>query len=93
VNQLGYEKLQAGQHPEAIELFKLNVEAYPTSANTYDSLGDAYLAAGQNEEARKASEKCLELLPADKNTEEAKKAIRDSAEQKLQRLKPAAAPK
>ncbi|HEX6737912.1 MAG TPA: alpha/beta hydrolase [Vicinamibacteria bacterium] len=91
MNLLGYERLQAGQMQDAIELFKMNAEAYPTSANTYDSLGDAYVAAGQNEDARKASEKCLELLPADKLDDAAKKAIRQSAEQKLEKLKPAPA--
>ena len=32
------------------------------SANTFDSLGDAYLANGQNELALRASEKAIELL-------------------------------
>jgi hypothetical protein len=34
---------------EAIEFFKLNVAAYPGSFNPYDSLGEAYLAAGETE--------------------------------------------
>ena len=49
LNLLGYQLLQEGKTKQAIELFKLNTEAYPTSANTYDSLGDAYLADGQND--------------------------------------------
>ena len=91
MNQVAYERMQSGQAQDAIELFKLNTEAYPSSANTYDSLGDGYLAAGQNELALQATQKCLELLPADKIGEEAKKLIRQSSEQKLAKLKPAPA--
>src|SRR5215469_10845218 len=37
INLLGYARLQAGEKQEAIELFKLNAEAYPASANAQDS--------------------------------------------------------
>ena len=60
LNLLGYQHLQAGKTKAAIELFKLNTEAYPTSANTYDSLGDGYLADGQNDLALKASQTAIE---------------------------------
>src|ERR1051325_6326488 len=40
LNRLGYQLLQSGKSKEAIEIFKLNVEAYPQAFNTYDSLGD-----------------------------------------------------
>jgi dienelactone hydrolase len=91
MNQVAYERLQAGQVKEAIELFTLNVEAYPASANAQDSLGDGYLAAGQNELAVAASEKCLRLLAAYKGDERLKKLIEQSAQQKIDKLK--AAPK
>jgi dienelactone hydrolase len=90
LNLLGYLHLQAGRTRQAIELFNLNVEAYPSSANTYDSLGDAYLADGQHDLALRASEKALEMLPGDKTNEAGKKAIRDSAEQKIAKLKKSA---
>ena len=38
--------LGTGRIKEAVEIFKLNVAAYPQSFNTYDSLGEAYLADG-----------------------------------------------
>lgn len=91
INLLAYERMQAGQLKDAIELCKLNVEAYPNSANTYDSLGDAYLADGQNELALQASQKAIEMLAADKGNEDFKKAIRASAEQKIAKLKGSAA--
>ena len=87
VNLLGYQYLQAGNRKEAIEVFRLNTEAYPSSANTYDSLGDAYLADGQKELALQASRKAIEMLPGDRGPDARKKAIRDSAGQKIARLK------
>ena len=87
LNLLGYQHLQAGRVNEAIQLFRLNTIAYPMSANTYDSLGDAYLANGQNELALRASERALQMLEKDRSGEARKKAIRDSAEQKIAKLK------
>src|SRR5262245_59431039 len=46
VNMLGYRLLQQRKTKEAIEILKLNVEAYPQSANAYDSLAEAYLMNG-----------------------------------------------
>ena len=48
LNGLGYQLLQAKKVKEAIEIFKLNVEAYPKGFNTYDSLGEAYMVNGQH---------------------------------------------
>ena len=87
LNLMGYQHLQAGRTKEAVALFKLNTEAYPASANTYDSLGDAYLADGQNDLALQAARKSLELLAADTAPDDFKKAIRASAEQKIAKLK------
>jgi hypothetical protein len=66
-------------------LFRLNVEAYPTSANAHDSLADGYIANGQI--ALAAEEKCLELLPADTINPQFKAALRQVAEQKIAKLK------
>ena len=87
LNLLGYQHLQAGRTKEAVALLKLNTEAYPASANTYDSLGDAYLADGQKDLALQAARKALELLATDTAPDEFKKAIRASAEEKIAKLK------
>jgi tetratricopeptide (TPR) repeat protein len=63
LNTLGYQLLQMKKVAEAIEIFKLNVEAYPQAANTYDSLGEAYLAHGDKELAITNYKKSLELNP------------------------------
>jgi dienelactone hydrolase len=87
LNQLAYARLQAGDTDDAVELFKLNVEAHPTSANAQDSLADGYIARGQGDLALAAVQKCLELLPADRISEEFKTALRQAAEQKIAKLK------
>lgn len=66
-NFLGYRLMQQGNLPAAIEVFKLNVESYPKSFNVYDSLGEAYMNAGQNQLAIESYEKSLELNPANTN--------------------------
>jgi tetratricopeptide (TPR) repeat protein len=72
---------------EAIELFKLNTEAYPASANAQDSLSDGYLAAGKNDLALAAEQKCLELLPADTNGAQFKTQLEQVAKEKIAKLK------
>jgi dienelactone hydrolase len=87
VNLLGYEHLQSGDTKGAVEILKLNVTAYPNSPNVYDSLGDAYVAAGQKDLARENAKKALELLKSDTTDPEAqRKAIQESAETKLKQL-------
>jgi dienelactone hydrolase len=84
VNILGYEHQGEGDTAGAIEIMKLNVEAYPKSPNVYDSLGDIYLAAGNKGLARQNAQRALELLPSDTTDDEARRqAIHDNAEQKL----------
>ncbi len=87
VNFMGYEHLQAADNRGAIEILKLNAEAYPNSPNVYDSLSDAYFAAGQRDLARENAKKALELLPADTtDPEDRRNGIKESAEQKLKQL-------
>ena len=87
-NLHGYSLLQAGNTKDAIAMFQMNNEAYPNSANTYDSLADAHLAAGNRAEALRLAEKTLEMLPNDKNAPpEFKQLVRESAEKKIQELR------
>ncbi|HWN09169.1 MAG TPA: serine hydrolase [Pyrinomonadaceae bacterium] len=61
INMLGYQLLQAKKVKDAIEVFKLNVELFPKSANTYDSLAEAYMNNGDSELAIANYKKSLEL--------------------------------
>jgi CubicO group peptidase (beta-lactamase class C family) len=66
LNTLGYRLMGTGKLKEAIEIFKLNVEAYPQGFNTYDSLAEAYMNNKENELAIQNYKKSIELNP--KNT-------------------------
>ena len=90
LNAVAYGRGQSGQTKDAIELCKLNTEAYPNSANTYDSLSDMYLADGQNDKALEAAKKAVAMLPADKGNAQFKEFVRQSAEEKIKKLEPAA---
>ena len=84
LNRIGYEHLVTGDNKGAIEIFKLNVTAYPNSPNVYDSLGDAYLADGQKDLARENAKKTLELLATDTVDSQARRdGIKANAESKL----------
>lgn len=63
INRAGYTSLQAGLVESAIEIFSLNIRLFPTSANTYDSLGEAYMTAGRIDEAISRFEKAMEIDP------------------------------
>lgn len=64
MNNAGYQLLQTGKKKEAIEIFKINVEAFPKSGNVYDSLGEAYLADGDKKLAFANYSKSVELDPS-----------------------------
>lgn len=63
INSFGYRLVSLKKMDEAIEIFKLNTELYPESANAYDSLGEAYATVGNREEAIKAYEKAVKCDP------------------------------
>jgi pimeloyl-ACP methyl ester carboxylesterase len=68
LNTLGYDLLYKQKRvKEALELFLLNLEAYPNSFNVYDSLGEAYLVNAETELAVKYYKKSLELNPQNRN--------------------------
>ncbi len=67
LNTLGYALLRGGRVADAVAVFALNVEMYPAGSNTYDSLGEAYLAAGDTALARANYRRSLELNPQNGN--------------------------
>jgi tetratricopeptide (TPR) repeat protein len=59
---IGSGHLREGEIKEAIEVFQLNLLAYPDSADAHFNLADAYLKDGQKDLARQYAEKALALL-------------------------------
>ena len=77
LNILGYMLLSSGQTQDAITVFQRNVREYPESGNVYDSLGEAYMNAGQKELAIQNYEKSLQLDPKNQNAVEMLKKLKE----------------
>ncbi len=75
VNQWGLDLMEKNHVSEATELLKLNVQVFPNSSNAYDSLGEAYMKAGQKQLAIDNYKKSLELDPENDNAKEKLKAL------------------
>lgn len=75
LNTLGYGFMRQKKMAEAIAVFKVNVELYPNSWNTYDSLGEAYVNNGEKELAIESYKKSLALNPQNANGAEALKKL------------------
>ena len=92
VNIIGEDYQRVGDVKTAIEVFKLNLLAYPDSADANDSLADAYLDDGRKDLARQYAQRALDLLdspntPASSWSDTAPKRdrIRHSAQRTLAR--------
>ena len=66
LNKLGYSLIAAEKLVEAVAVMAINAEAFPQSWNAHDSLGEAYLAAGQRGPARESYERSVELHPGNR---------------------------
>ncbi len=75
INALGYDYIRDGRIKESIELFKLNVLAYPDSWNAYDSLAEAYMYDKDTENAVRYYKKSIELNPENTNAVERLKQL------------------
>ena len=82
LNFLGYQLMGIDKQKEAIEIFKLNVEAYPESYNVWDSLGEAYMKIEEYGKAIKNYEKSLELNSQNENAEIRIKRMKRKMERK-----------
>jgi dienelactone hydrolase len=87
---IGEDYQRAGDFKNAIEVFKLNLLAYPESADAHYNLADAYLADGQKDLARQYAGQALTLLDSHKSplsswsdTEERRAEIRRAIESTL----------
>ncbi|HXO26512.1 MAG TPA: SUMF1/EgtB/PvdO family nonheme iron enzyme [Thermoanaerobaculia bacterium] len=77
----------------AIEIFKLNLLAYPDSADAHFNLADAYLAGGQKDLARQYADKALTMIDSHaaplsswSDTEQRRAEIRSGVEDLRKRL-------
>jgi tetratricopeptide (TPR) repeat protein len=61
---------------DAIRIFQKNVQGFPDSSNVYDSLGEAYAAAGKKELAIENYEKSVKMDPKNQNGVERLKKLK-----------------
>ena len=71
VNALGYRLAASGPSEQAIQAFRINTRAFPRSANTFDSLGEALLGAGYRDAAIAAYRQALAVEPGFRPSAEA----------------------
>ena len=79
INVNGYRFLQGERTEQAKTMFEINVELFPESWNTYDSLGEALLTAGDTDAAIAMYEKSLVLNPENTNGTQVLERIRSGA--------------
>jgi len=63
LNNYGYTLLNNKDYDKAIEMLTLNTKRHPASANTWDSLGEAYATKGDKKNAITNFKKALSLNP------------------------------
>ncbi len=63
INAMGYRLLENGETEAAINVFDLNTETFPLSANAWDSLAEAIMTKGDHETAVRYYRVSLNLDP------------------------------
>lgn len=63
LNSMGYVLLHRNKTDQAIDLFRVNTHLYPNSENAYDSLGEAYLKAGNKNKAKQSYQQLIKINP------------------------------
>ncbi len=67
MNGYGYQLLQSGKVDDAVQVFRKNVEKYPASWNTYDSLGEGLALAGKKAEAAEQYRRARSMVKDEAN--------------------------
>jgi tetratricopeptide (TPR) repeat protein len=83
LNALGYRFINEKSYDQAVEVLAYNSRLYPNSANTYDSLAEAYFTKGDRENAIKYYQLAVEKNPGNTDFE---KRILQSSKGKLKEL-------
>ncbi len=88
VTRLGYRFIQERNFDDAIASFKINIRLFPNDANSYDSMGEAYMLAGNKDESIKCYNQAKDILAKDSTvTDDYRKFLNDNIQSKLDELK------
>jgi len=77
VNALGHELIDRKLYPQALAVLNLNTQNFPKSANTWDSLAEAFFHCGDIPNAVHNYQRALEVDATYSNAAAAKKFIDD----------------
>ena len=77
LNVFGYELLEKSNFAGAIQVFKLNAESFPDSADLWDGLGEAYTKTRENKLAEQAYNRALAIDPEDQTAKDALASLQD----------------
>jgi tetratricopeptide (TPR) repeat protein len=75
LNTWGYKLLEQKKMNKALQVFTLNTQLFPASANTYDSLAEVHWLLGDSKTAIKLYNKVLQLQPENNNAKRQLKKI------------------
>jgi tetratricopeptide (TPR) repeat protein len=81
-NKAGYGLLEQGSFQEAIYVFQLNTSLFPESANSWDSLAEAYWKSGNTEKAVEYYNKAIMLDPEGPTGVNARAMLQEMAKSK-----------
>jgi tetratricopeptide (TPR) repeat protein len=76
LNGLGHYLLSNGKTKDAVRIFQLNAATYPSSADTFDALGEAYEKDGNRALAISNYEKAQQLDPKQAHAADALKRLK-----------------
>lgn len=76
LNNFGYQLMNDKLYDRAIEVFILNTQKHPKSANTFDSLGEAYATKGDKKNAILNFKRSLSLNPPDATRQNSEKYLK-----------------
>jgi CubicO group peptidase (beta-lactamase class C family) len=82
LNRVGYDLLNEELIDQAIGVLTLNATLFPDIANTWDSLGEAYMHAGKVSQAEEYYKKSLQLNPQNYNALEILEQLNQSTKTK-----------
>ena len=77
LNTAGYQILQRGDTAKALEFFQLNIDLYPQSFNTWDSMAETLMAKGDYKKAISYYEKSIALNPKNENGKQMIKKMKE----------------
>jgi len=82
LNTLGYQYLRGGRTKDALQVFGLNINLFPSSSNVYDSYGEALMVDDQIDSSIVNYRRSLELNPENRNAERVIQRLLELKQQK-----------